>query len=196
VYVEVTSAIESSEARADNKVADLSFGLSRWALSDEAAAGNLSGHSLTFLMPTPPSRREERLAFAELKRFVSTEAFHGLSATRVQDINDKYPVLHSLGVKFYCAAGPVTTVQVKRGAMSVEAPWSAARVIGDAINRKTKKAHSWPHPLWLAVWIIGHYYNPDAMIKAIMDDGAMPFQTFDLVYIGGAKSILLIYVCA
>jgi len=190
VYVEITNAIESREARADQKVSDMSYGLSNWALTDNEASARLQGYNLAFFMPEPPSKKDEEATFEDLKRFTLAEDLSALAAQKIQKISNAYPHLHNLEVKFYCAQSRVTSIQVTRGAMSVEAPWDATRVVYDAIARKRRSAQNWPRPLWLIVWISGHYYNPQAMIESLVSK-PLEIEPFERVYVGGGNPILV-----
>jgi hypothetical protein len=191
VFVEITTAIASSEARADNVVADLNFALSSWSLTEPLATGKLEGYAVSFFMPFPPKAMETDSTLDELKSFVLEEALDKLSNEQIVGVPAKYQRLSELDVKVLCLHKGVTFVQVTRGAMSVDPPWDAAKVIDDAVVRKRAIAASWPTPLWLIVWISGHYYSPDAMLASfrLADNELKPFNR---IYVGGGRSVLLI----
>jgi|GEM_PF-3115550 hypothetical protein len=191
VFVEITTAIAASEARADNVIAELNFAVSSLSLSDPVIVSRLEGYALTFFMPFPPRAAMIDSTMAELKSFLQETDLAELSHERIVDIPTRFQNLHELGVKVLCLHRGVTFAQVTRGAMSVELPWDAAKVIHDAIERKRSMAASWPTPLWLIVWISGHYYSPDEMLSSfrLNSDGISPFSR---IYIGGGRSVLLI----
>jgi hypothetical protein len=191
VFVEITTAIATSEARADNVIADLSFALSSWAQADPKAERRIEGFALSFLIPHPPSASETDATLKEMQEFILEADLAKLDHSEVSPIPDNYCRLTKLGTKLICLRQGVTFVQVSRGAMSVEPPSASVDIVYDAIRRKRDLAVEWPQPLWLIVWITGHYYSPDDMLSAfrLPDDNIAPFKR---IYVGGARSVLVV----
>jgi hypothetical protein len=172
-------------------VADLSFGLAKWAYEDNGIEEKTRGINLAFFMPFPPAKKEFSEALDEMKRFISTEDLPAISKREVQRVPDAYPILHQHDVKYYCSSSSVSSIQVTRGAMSVASPRDQLHVVTDAVARKRKIAASWKDsPLWLVVWMIGHYYNPDETLKYI--DGSLELGPFERIYFGGGKNVVLV----
>jgi hypothetical protein len=190
VGIEVTSGIDSEEAKADNMITDISYGLSKWAYADPTIEIRITNMNIAFFMPYPPKRNDEKQVIAELQRFLREENFTTHVGAGVARINPSYKLLTALGVKTYCAQSPITSVQITRGAMTIEAPHLSERLIHDALNRKKEKAATWGIPrLWLVIALTGHYYAADYMLRDF-DPSTLNISPFERLYVNSGKTIL------